>query len=539
MRVRRLGNFVSAAVVSASTLLNVAMVPLASAVTDTCTWTGGGAADNFNNALNWNCSTDGAAVPENGDSLVFDSNTLSASTTVSNDLSSLTLGGVSFVNTGTGYYNYTIEGNALSASNYTASVYAVISAPITLSGSTIINTPTNGYLYVEGVVDGTGSITKSGTGGVSLRGNNTFTGSVTVNGGSITGSKASSLGAAANAVSINDGANLGIGSCDVGFTFANDITLTGASSQPSGEYPIPKLTVGGVCAGGGADEYYGAISSNQEFTLSGDITLGSDITFGALAQKTNLTGSLSGAHKFTIPSVYAGVVNVAANPNTSGAPNGTYQTDVVTTTLSDSQPDNTVIVSDRAIVILDGARGDVNVSTGGTLKGTGTTKVLSVGAGATVAPGHSPGCLSTNDLLMSGKYEFELKGSTACTDHDQIKVTGTVDLDATTAELSTVILPGYTATAGQKYVIVSNDGTDAVTGTFKGLAEGATFMLGNGQFRISYVGGDGNDVELTVLTVPSAPDTGFMLLSANPALSAVVAVVGAGALLFMARRVRA
>ena len=140
---------------------------------------------------------------------------------------------------------------------------------------------------------------------------------------------------------------------------------------------------------------------------------------------------------------------------------------------------------------------------------------------------------------MAGIYEFELKGATACTEHDQIKVTGTVTLNSTTSELRTVIVPGYTATAGQKYVIVSNDGTDAVTGTFKGLAEGATFTVGNGQFRISYVGGDGNDIELTVLTVPTAPDTGFTLLSANPALTAIVAVLGAGVLLLMARRVRA
>ncbi|MEA2163511.1 MAG: hypothetical protein QOK37_1638 [Thermoanaerobaculia bacterium] len=50
------------------------------------------------------------------------------------------------------------------------------------------------------------------------------------------------------------------------------------------------------------------------------------------------------------------------------------------------------------------------------------------------------------------------------------------------------------------FKIIDNDGTDPVAGTFAGLPEGAEFASGNGQFfRISYVGGDGNDVTLTAL----------------------------------------
>ena len=43
----------------------------------------------------------------------------------------------------------------------------------------------------------------------------------------------------------------------------------------------------------------------------------------------------------------------------------------------------------------------------------------------------------------------------------------------------------------------SNDGSDAVSGTFAGLAQGATTDIGGNAFTISYVGGDGNDVVLT------------------------------------------
>ncbi|MDF1754815.1 MAG: autotransporter-associated beta strand repeat-containing protein [Verrucomicrobiales bacterium] len=51
---------------------------------------------------------------------------------------------------------------------------------------------------------------------------------------------------------------------------------------------------------------------------------------------------------------------------------------------------------------------------------------------------------------------------------------------------------------GAAYVIIDNDGaTDAVTGTFKNLEEGATVKATGGEtFTITYAGGDGNDVVL-------------------------------------------
>jgi autotransporter-associated beta strand protein len=55
----------------------------------------------------------------------------------------------------------------------------------------------------------------------------------------------------------------------------------------------------------------------------------------------------------------------------------------------------------------------------------------------------------------------------------------------------------YNAAIGTVFRIIDNQGTGAISGTFDGLPEGATLMSGAQQFRISYVGGDGNDVTLT------------------------------------------
>ena len=56
----------------------------------------------------------------------------------------------------------------------------------------------------------------------------------------------------------------------------------------------------------------------------------------------------------------------------------------------------------------------------------------------------------------------------------------------------------------------------AVSGTFSGLAEGATINLSGVVFTISYVGGDGNDVVLTVMAVPAVPTTTTLTAAPNP-----------------------
>src|SRR5205085_3212114 len=76
---------------------------------------------------------------------------------------------------------------------------------------------------------------------------------------------------------------------------------------------------------------------------------------------------------------------------------------------------------------------------------------------------------------------------------DLVDVTGTVTLSGATLH---VAMPAGALNATQTFTVIANDGTDPVSGTFAGLAEGATITLGGGTLRISYIGGDGNDVVL-------------------------------------------
>ena len=68
--------------------------------------------------------------------------------------------------------------------------------------------------------------------------------------------------------------------------------------------------------------------------------------------------------------------------------------------------------------------------------------------------------------------------------------------------------------------IVDNRGSAAVTGTFAGLPEGATVTIDTQEYRISYVGGSGNDVTLTALQtddVVVSVDANKIMLSLSPA----------------------
>ncbi|MCI5222840.1 MAG: hypothetical protein D3924_09255 [Candidatus Electrothrix sp. AR4] len=61
--------------------------------------------------------------------------------------------------------------------------------------------------------------------------------------------------------------------------------------------------------------------------------------------------------------------------------------------------------------------------------------------------------------------------------------------------------------------MIDNDGSDPVVGTFNGLDELATVTVDRVEYQISYVGGDGNDVTLTVTSSLFKPAVMIHLLT--------------------------
>ena len=82
--------------------------------------------------------------------------------------------------------------------------------------------------------------------------------------------------------------------------------------------------------------------------------------------------------------------------------------------------------------------------------------------------------------------------------YDQVKVLGGVSLNDAILDVEL----GFMPTVGQTFTILENDESDPIIGTFSGLDEGSLLAIGSTVFRISYIGGTGNDVVLT--TVPAS-----------------------------------
>jgi len=142
------------------------------------------------------------------------------------------------------------------------------------------------------------------------------------------------------------------------------------------------------------------------------------------------------------------------------------------------------------------------------INGNDYTTLVDDGSGSTFRTAAA----SANSLIKTGTGTLSLTGINtfargigfnviAGAQNNQVKVTGPVNLADGVLQFAT----GFTA--GSPLILVSNDLADAVTGTFNGLAEGATVTAGTNNFTVSYKGGDGNDVVLTPSTTGGTAPT--------------------------------
>jgi CSLREA domain-containing protein len=127
---------------------------------------------------------------------------------------------------------------------------------------------------------------------------------------------------------------------------------------------------------------------------------------------------------------------------------------------------------------------------------------VSLNPGTNVFPSHAGVDVATGTATLSLTSAKDLKivinNTTLDSGCTQLNVAGLVELNGASLMLS----GAYTPVAGDSFTIVNNDAGDAITGTFNGLAEGAVipnFLGSSLGAKITYTGGDGNDVVLTVV----------------------------------------
>jgi hypothetical protein len=135
--------------------------------------------------------------------------------------------------------------------------------------------------------------------------------------------------------------------------------------------------------------------------------------------------------------------------------------------------------------------GVVNVANGNYSGAVTVIKNLTLALGPDVTNATLNGNLT---MTPGSSLPVDLNGLTAGSQYDQWSINGTVSLGGATLSVNdTVTMP-----LNSTFTIISNDLSDAVSGTFAGLPEGSVVTGNSQQFKLTYVGGSGNDVVLTL-----------------------------------------
>lgn len=514
------------------------------ALAATRTWDGGGEDNKWSTAENWS----GDTVPTNGDKIVFDVTGLTGDEVLENDIDSLSLSGIELAGTNASAYAYTIEGNGITLTGPIKGQDAVenisqlrLGIAITLGANIEISESTRNVIMESGSsfslgiysltvsdngdssfyianISGSGDIIVDG-GRLIIAGTPSgYTGDVIVNDGYFELGSTNSLGPSAT-LTLSGESILDFWSDG---TVNTPVTIGGSGRESFAAGPVASIRAEGmgiidpiVFAGG--------------FTLTSNIKVHTDVLIEVKEPFT------SNGYTMTLTDTSNGSIKLPGQDVIEPTK------ETITIEASDKQPNKSVTVSKNKTYVIDGERGYVSVHDGGILKGNGKVQYLQVVEGARVAPGHSPGRLTVLEALTlqeGAVYEVEIKNKD---DYDQLVVgenysIGSNAIILNNATLEGIVLEGFSMNAGDEFIIINNLSNTDVSGTFKDLPEGATFKISDGVFKITYKGGDGNDVVLSVVTVPTVPSTGFRLMFANPAIMLAAAVGVAGAVFYLTRR---
>ncbi len=460
-----------------------------------CVWSGANSGS-WSDAGNWSC----AGGPATGDDLEFPNGATTFA--MIDDIADLSVTSLTFSGAGGGYAltgtgKLTITGAAAITSKATGvnqntlaltnplgfgAMVAVIdtstgakgilnlNGPIDLDGSVLsfVWDATVPVANVNGVIAGDGGLSVDGIGsdvGLRLAGNNTFTGPVVVNSGYLQANHPNALGAGGSEA---DGTKvLGSGTLVLGADIANEHLTLEQGSGTSGNGMI-QATANRVWGG--------------PVVLNG--TGGQASAFNIFGREVTFSGPISGTGGIACCNGIDGKILLSNSGNTYAGP------------------------SSFAL----GAGGLLRLLAHNSLS-PNSALILGGGTGGTL----DMGAFSATAASFAGSAGSALSIRAG----QKLTVNGAVALNATTLNLA---VPGNPP-IGTLFTILDKIGAGAITGTFNGLAEGATVTVGAVGMVISYAGGTGNDVTLLVQT--TGGDHILSVTSAGSGSGTVASDVGA------------
>lgn len=253
------------------------------------TWSGAGGNGSWSTSSNW------TTLPTTSGSwgLIFGGTT---QTTNTNNIGTITLGTMSFTNDGSigKTASFTLSGSTLALSNGTIITSATtagsaltdsIANALSLTGSNTASLGAGHSLTISGDITGTGSLTKTGDGGLFLTGSNSQSGTTYIDSGNIR------TGAAGGSTASN---NYAFGTGDVVVSGSGTLTVRNNSTVAN------NLTLGGVGWTTSNASLLGSFaSSGATAVVSGSISLASDTAIstwgstGVTGSKLSLTGPIN------------------------------------------------------------------------------------------------------------------------------------------------------------------------------------------------------------------------------------------------------
>jgi fibronectin-binding autotransporter adhesin len=374
----------------------------------------------------------------------------------------------------------------------------VFTQTITIAPSNTLTVTGPSDTLISGAMEGEGALVKSGTGTLTLSGTNSYAGGTTVSAGTLQGTTSSLQGSITNnATVVFDQATNGTYSGNMTGTGAltksgiGTVTLSGTNSYSGG------TTVSAGSLQGNTSSLQGNITNNAAVvfdqatngTYSGNMTGTGTLTKSGIGILT-LSGTDSysggttvsaGALQGTTSSLQGGITNnalVIFNQATSG----TYSGDMIgtgsltksgtgTVTLSGTNTySGTTTVSAGRLNVNGSITSDTTIGANGTLGGAGVVSAMVVNNG-TVAPGNSIGTLTVENNYTHGtdaELEIEINdgGTTPGTNVDLLLVDGAT-ATILGGSVNVIADPG-TYTRGSQYVFLQ---ADSVVGTFDSITD--------------------------------------------------------------------
>jgi fibronectin-binding autotransporter adhesin len=431
----------------------------------------------------------------------------------------------------------------------------------------------------SGAIVGSGMVVKSGTGLLTLSGNNTYNAGTSIEGGTLAISGAGALGTGniemaggelrslhAGLVTLHpasiytrfgESAHFSVAAGGTLLLQPNEYSINAGSALTFGAPGFTGTTIlggGGVfyedeigpitIAAGTVGEQNSRIAQLTAVAPSTTIAAGATLNLG-YSTPSGGDAPAGAAHSATIRNLLGagtlhtgnlpgqGVQITLTNANFSGAITGDAQVNIDTSgaaTLSGASTyTGGTLVSTGTLTVQNGSgsatgTGAVTVLSGAHLNGNGAISgVVTVESGGTIAPGTSVGQLRVGglSLLEGGTIAFELGGTTAGTTYDQLVVSGSVFL---AGELQLSLAHGFVPQLGDTFFIINvldDLPGNSTSGAFANVV-GDTITVGDVTFAVSYgaaAGSLANDVALTAIVVPE-PGTWLLALTGLAALAA-------------------